>query len=343
MLLLGYTPPAAAEDPCEGVQIYPGNDLDAIVNGDSRSRATTFCVHAGPSGTTYTVNNTVMIKPGDKLIGQPGQVITRGPASYGVPPVKIRDGASLENVIELAGPNVELKWLDIAGGEVGIGAYGANASSLMHYLTIHDNTRSGIANMRGKLLHSDLYNNGTNRTFWGYNAAAAKGITGYVAAYNYVHNNPADGLWCDVGCPSGSAESPNGGYWVHHNLLVNNGRWGVHYEHSAKGLDPGVHQSQPTALIEYNEIHGNGYQGRYGGANMFDAQNGVIRNNVFGAKTIAGVSYRANNKRAILFGDSGKASRTDLWNGDAVGNTLGGESIVNCEKPDSVVYCANNR
>ena len=42
-------------------------------------------------------------------------------------------------------------------------------------------------------------------------------------------------------------------------------------------------------------------------------------------------------------GDSGRASRTDLWNGSAVGNSLGGEAIVDCEKPDNVVYCANNQ
>jgi hypothetical protein len=56
------------------------------------------------------------------------------------------------------------------------------------------------------------------------------------------------------------------------------------------------------------------------------------------------VSYRANtNNIAIIFSDSGKASRTDLWNGNAVGNTLGGERIIGCDKPDNVVYCANNR
>ena len=77
---------------------------------------------------------------------------------------------------------------------------------------------------------------------------------------------------------------------------------------------------------------------------MYDAQNATFRNNFFGPKTIAGVNYSANNnKRAILFQDSGKASRTDLWNGDAVGNSLGGEAITNCGKPDNVVYCANNR
>src|SRR3712207_6187414 len=112
VLLLGHTPQAAATHSCSGVHINPGNDLDAIVNRDPGYRATTFCVHAASSGTTYTIDNTVVLKPGDRLLGQPGQVVTRGPASYGVPPVKIRDGASLVNLIDIRGSN-QLKWLDI--------------------------------------------------------------------------------------------------------------------------------------------------------------------------------------------------------------------------------------
>jgi hypothetical protein len=46
-VLLGYSPPAAAHS-CSGVQINPGQDLDAIVNNDPSTRATIFCVHAPP-------------------------------------------------------------------------------------------------------------------------------------------------------------------------------------------------------------------------------------------------------------------------------------------------------
>jgi hypothetical protein len=76
---------------------------------------------------------------------------------------------------------------------------------------------------------------------------------------------------------------------------------------------------------------------------MWDAQNAVFRDNSFGPTTIAGVSYPANagaNGRAILFFDSGR--RTDLYNGVAVDNSLGGEAIVGCELPDAVVYCSDN-
>ena len=91
-----YSPPVGPSHACSGVQIQPGEDLDAIVNNDPTETATTFCVHASPSsGTTYTIDHTLFLGSGDKLLGQPGRVVTRGPASYGVPLVKIRNGASL--------------------------------------------------------------------------------------------------------------------------------------------------------------------------------------------------------------------------------------------------------
>jgi hypothetical protein len=356
-VLLGHTPPAEAAYSCSGVHIRPGNDLDAIVNRDPVDKATTFCIHAPSSGATYYINNTVQLRSGDKLLGQPGRVITRGPASYGVPSVKIRNGGSLPKLIRLSGSNVKLRWLDIAGSAakysngqalyssgIAIDAWSANPTARLAYLTIHNNPNSGINNMNGKLLHSNLYNNGTNSDFWGWTATAVKGVHEYEAAYNFVHDNPANGLWCDSMCQDRGAAMPNG-FWVHHNLVVNNGRSGIRYEHSPQGLDPGVHRSQPTALIENNEVHGNGYHGPYwAGISMHDAQNGTLRNNFFGPKTIGGVSYRVNSNRiAIIFTDSGKASRTDLWNGDAVGNSLGGEAINGCGKLDNVVYCANNR
>jgi hypothetical protein len=358
LALLERAATAQTTFPCTGVHIKPGNDLDAIVNNDPGDKATTFCVHASSSGTTYTVNNIVRLNAGDKLIGQPGQVITRGPASYGVPPVKIRNGASLGRLVVLSGSNVQLRWLDIAGAVgkftrdgnnihgsgTGVASGMANGTARMEYLAIHDNAATAIESMNGKLLHSELYKNGTSLAFQDETAAAVKGIDEFEAAYNYVHDTPAEGIWCDYGCANAGPTMPNG-FWVHHNLIVNNGRWGVRLEWAPRVAE-GVHASQPTTLVENNEIHANGYKGPFGGISMWNAQNGTFRNNVFGPKTIAGVSYRANNHAtygAILFWESGRKDRTDLWNGDAVGNTLGGERILGCEKPDNVVYCSNNR
>jgi len=355
LVVLGHAATAQTAFSCSGVHIKPGNDLDAIVNRDPVDRATTFCVHAASTGTTYTINNIVQLHRGDRLLGQPGQVVTRGPASYGVPLVKIRSGVSLGRLVVLNGSNVGLEWLDIAGGKgeykngnnvhgsgSGIAAGQSNGTARMAYLAIHHNEATAIASMNGKLLHSNVYSNGTNPDFMGETAAGIKGIDEFEAAYNFVHDNPGNGIWCDHGCANAGSSMPNG-FWVHDNLVVNNGRWGVRMEFSPRVKD-GVHSSQPTALIENNSIHANGYEGtHFGGASMWDAQNTTFRNNVFGPKTVAGVSYRANvNNRGILMFDSGRADRTDLWNGDAVGNSLGGEVMIGCEKPDSIAYCSNN-
>lgn len=346
---------SAATFSCSGVHIRPGNDLDAIVNRNPSDRATTFCVHASSSGTTYNINNTVVLKTGDRIIGRPGQVVRRGPATYGRPLVRIRNGGSLGTLIELHGPTA-LRWLDIAGavskryknGSVipgtgaAIRAGQATANSRMEYLAIHYNDAQGIVNMNGKLLHSNLYRNGTNPDFWGFTAAAVKGVREYEAAYNYVHDNPANGLWCDVGCADAGRSMPYG-FWVHHNLLVDNGRWGVRYEHSPR-VATGVRLARPSALIAANEIHENGWRGKFGGASAHDAQNATFRYNAFGPKTIAGVRYAANaDRRALSLSDSGRRDRTDLWNANVVWNSLGGEAISGCEKPDGIVYCAGNR
>ena len=353
--VLGYTSSEASTSSCSGVHIRPGNDLDAIVNRDPYNKATTFCIHAAPSGTTYTINNTVVLKPGDKLIGQRGRVLRRGPASYGVPLVKIRNGASLPKLIQVTGPRVRLAWLDVAGAAVdfengaplnssghAIAAWGGNATTRMAYLAVHHNPNTGIVNMTGKLMHSNLYENGYYRPFQGETAAAVKGVHEYEAAYNYVHDNAANGLWCDHRC-SDAGPAMVYGFWAHHNLIVNNRRWGVRYEYSPI-VASGVHAARPMAFIVANEIHGNGYKGSYGGISMHDAQNGTFRNNVFGARTIAGVRYAPNAGRsAIVFSDSGRRDRTDLWNGAAAYNSLRGEAIEGCRRPDRVVTCKGNR
>src|ERR671911_1594911 len=56
VVLLVHIFPAAAQDSCSGVQVNPGDNLDAIVNGDPRDRATTFCLNAHSDGSTATFN-----------------------------------------------------------------------------------------------------------------------------------------------------------------------------------------------------------------------------------------------------------------------------------------------
>ena len=51
----------------EGVKhVNPGDDLDAIVNSDPATSATTFCIHAG----TYLIDSVVVPRDGDALLGR---------------------------------------------------------------------------------------------------------------------------------------------------------------------------------------------------------------------------------------------------------------------------------
>ena len=347
--------PTTAESACSGKTVAAGQDLDAIVNADSMATATTFCIQAG----TYSLSQTLTVGTGDKLIGETGITKTAGSAEYAEPVVKIRNAASLSKLISVSGDNATLRWLDVAGavGEydetktpatcanwgdlankcpvagtgVGIAAGNADGGLLMQYVRVHNNDAVGIGNATGRVLNSELFSNTENGDFLGFTGAGVKGGTEYEAAFNYVHDEQGNGLWCDRGCDDDPARGANG-LWVHDNVLVNNGRAGVRYEDSAT-----------TALIENNEIHGNSKLAVRGGVSIRDSQNANVRNNVFGRVTIAGVTYPGNEDNvAIHAADSGRTDRTDLWNIDIVNNTLNNETIKGCELPDNVVYCHDN-
>src|ERR687897_959008 len=236
VVLLVHTLPAAGQDLCSGVQVNPGDDLDAIVNGDPRDRATTFCVNAG----TYYISETLRLNDGDRLIGQTGEIVTRGPATYGVPEVEIRPSGSPDKIIAAVGKNIEIQWVDIAGAVgktttdgqpktgtgAGITAGSADGGFLVQYAVIHGNDAAGILNAKGRILNSEFYDNTQNPAFLGFNADPLKGITEYEVAYNYVHDEQGNGLWCDVGCKDNPPARTNG-FWAHDNLVVDNDRSGI--------------------------------------------------------------------------------------------------------------------
>ena len=88
-------------------------------------------------------------------------------------------------------------------------------------------------------------------------------------------------------------------------------------------------------------MHGNSTGAVRGGVSIHDAQNALVRNNVFGAAIIADVAYLPDSEGvAIRATDSGRLGRPDLWNADIVGNVLNGEVIKGCETPEEIVYCS---
>jgi hypothetical protein len=222
---------------------------------------------------------------------------------------------------------------------VGISAGQADATSCIQYVRCHDNLAMGIGTTKGKVLNSNLYNNGGDRVWWGFAAATAKPTFESEWGYNYVHDNPANGLWADHGTHN-TPERGVGGWHVHDNLVVDNGRWGIRYEYSPI-LPAGQHSlegseaTHPNVVVEDNRVAGNGY----GALIQQAAQQGLWRNNTLGSQTVARVSY-AGNGLGIVGSDSEKS--TDLWDADFYNNVLNGDGVQGCQLPDAKVDCRGN-
>jgi Right handed beta helix region len=325
-------------------RVFPvscGQDLDAIVNADDPTIGTRFQLE-GPC--TYTVDTIVIPNEGDEIAGPPASFIERRPAFDPQPTVTILGSEGLSNVIRARG-TVRLEWVKIVGGTgqylggspvagtgSGLAMGMASNTSSLYAVHITGTDAAGITNAHGTFERIELDNTTQDANFLGFTGSGLKAINEVEVRNSYIHNNQGNGLWCDEFCHD-SASHLNG-FWIHENLVVNNDRAGIRFERVGDVADAG------EALIENNEVHANSLKLTRGGIDIRDAQNALVRNNVFGAKTIGGIAYPRNRDRvAIRATDSGRSDRPNLFNVDIVGNVLNGEVIKGCEKPDTIVAC----
>lgn len=359
----GETAPLPAD--CD-VTVEQTDDLDALVNSDPVTSATKFCVTAG----IHTVDEIVTPKSGDSITGPIGGQTTRGPALYGVPHARIV-GQGVTRVISARGSDVSIQWVDVSGGAgefdptanpidcpsssatdgcpvvgtgVGIALGSADGTVRVSNVRVHHNDAVGISNAKGRITNSEFFSNTLDPRFLGVVGSGIKGITEFEAAFNYVHDEQGNGIWHDHSTSTDGNDpemsgNEGGGSWFHHNLVVDNGRYGMRYEAAPRDALEGEHLPAPTFVAEDNVIAGNDNAG----ASHRDAQNGVWRSNEFGAQTVGGVRYGHNrNGTALVVSDSGRADRTDLWNSDVHANALNGETVKGCGLPDAVVSCSGN-
>ena len=208
----------------------------------------------------------------------------------------------------------------------------ASNTSTLYAVHITGTDAAGITNAHGTFERIELDDTTQDPNFLGFTGSGLKAINEVEVKNSYIHDNQGNGLWCDVFCHD--SDSHLNGFWVHENLIVNNGRAGIRFERVGDVADAG------EALIENNELHQNSLELSRGGIDIRDAQNALVRNNVFGAKSIADVAYLPNASGvAIRATDSGRLDRPDLLNVDIVGNVLNGEVIKGCELPDEIAYC----
>jgi hypothetical protein len=318
--------------------------LDEAVNGDSATTGTRFQL-AG--GCTYTVDTVVALKNGDEIAGpvatfkEPHPL----PAFDPEPSVTIVGSTGLRNVIRAEG-KVHLEWVKIVGGTgqysagspvagtgSGLAMGMASNDSSLYAVHITGNEGAGITNAHGTFDRIELSDTTQNPDFLGFIGSGLKAITEVEVRNSYVHDNQGNGLWCDEFCHDSDEQLHPNGFWIHDNLVVNNGRAGIRFERVGDVADAG------EALIENNEVHGNSTDAVRGGVSIHDAQNALVRNNVFGATTIADVAYLPNSEGvAIRATDSGRSDRPDLFNVKIGDNILNGEVIKGCESPE--VYCS---
>src|SRR5215216_3595653 len=323
------------------VAVPCGQDLDAIVNADDPMIGTIFQLEGG---CTYPVDTMVELNEGDEIAGPQGTFIERPPAFDPEPTVTIVGSEGLSNVIRARG-TVRLEWVKIVGGTgqylggspvagTGSGLAMGMASNTSSLFAVHitGSDAAGITNAHGTFDRIELDDTTQDPNFLGFTGSGLKAINEVEVRNSYIHDNQGNGIWCDVFCHD--SESHPNGFWVHENLVVNNGRAGIRFERVGDVADAG------EALIENNEIHQNSLELSRGGIDIRDAQNALVRNNVFGAKTIADVAYLPNASGvAIRATDSGRSDRPDLFNVDIVDNVLNGEVIEGCELPDEIAYC----
>jgi hypothetical protein len=327
-----------------------GQDLDAIVNADDPAIGTRFELEGG---CTYTVEAMVELDEGDELAGPEATFIERGgpidraPLAFDPEPtVTIVGRHNVSNVIRAKG-TVRLEWVKIIGGT---GQYAADGSpvagtgsalamgmasntSSLYAVHITGSDAAGITNAHGTFDSIELDDTTQDKNFLGFTGSGLKAINEVEVRNSYIHDNQGNGLWCDVFCRD--SESHPNGFWVHENLIVNNGRAGVRFERVGDVTDAG------EALIENNEVHGKSPDAVRGGISVRDAQNATIQNNRFGAATIAEVAYPPNSRNvAIVASDSGRTDRPDLFDINILNNTQNGEQVRGCEEPDEIVDCS---
>jgi hypothetical protein len=319
-----------------------GQDLDATLNADDPAIGTRFQLEGG---CTYLVDTMMVLNEGDEIAGPPATFIERAPAFDPEPTTTIVGSEGLSHVISARG-TVHLEWVKIVGGT---GEYAADGSpvagtgsglamgmasntSSLYAVHITGSDGAGITNAHGTFDRIELDDTTQDPNFLGFIGSGLKAITEVEVKNSYIHDNQGNGLWCDQFCHD-SADHLNG-FWIHDNLVVNNGRAGIRFERVGEVADAG------EALIENNEVHGNSTDAVRGGVSIHDAQNALVRNNVFGATIIADVVYLPNAEGvAIRATDSGRPDRPDLVNVDIVDNVVNGEVIKGCELPDEIAYC----
>src|SRR5215203_5464397 len=289
-LILAFYSLANAATPI--VNIPCGQDIDARINADPRGTASRFVLGAD---CTFLASATIVPSNGDEVACAVAPTfVQRGPAFDPTTRCTVAGNSSVENVFRPIGQGgttatVRFEGIKITGGNytgsTGSGAAIAEGSMTnlsSHYgIEVMDNEAAGILSAKGTFERVEFTNNTKVSNALGVIGAGLKARNEVEVKNSYVHETQGNGLWCDNYCENSAKtthplpECTTGCFWVHHNLVVNNGRAGIRFERVGDKSTAG------EALIEYNEVYANSLDEKRSGISVRDAQDATIRNNTF--------------------------------------------------------------
>ena len=316
-------------------------DIDNVINGDPVGTTTLFRLVAD---CTFTASATLQPKDGDGIdCTIPATLfplrLSNGSSAYDPETHCTINGASgVTQVIKPQGL-FYMNGIMVTGGTftgaaatgVGIAEGQMDNNSVVRGSVVRDTQGAGISNAHGIHHQIELTNTTTNPNALGHIGSGIKGINEFNIQYSYVHDNQGNGIWCDVYCKD-ETSALFSSFHAKYNLVVNNGRAGIRWERI--GDFGGASQANSgEAIIENNELYGNGKDTTRGAIDIRDAQDALVQNNILRSNW-GGIAIRAS--------DSGRSDRPDLDNIDIMNNILNREQLKGCELPDNIVFCLGN-
>src|SRR5919107_2901521 len=229
---LGHAQAPIVNIPCD-------QDIDAMINAADRGTASRFVLEAG---CTFVASETIVPSDGDEVACEVDPTFAqRGPAFDPRTRCTVAGAASVENVFRPIGQGgttatVRFEGITITGGNFtgssGSGAAiaeGSMTNTSSHYgIEVMDNEAAGILSAKGTFERVEFTDNTRDPDALGVIGSGLKARDEVEVKDSYVHDTQGNGLWCDNSCED-SAGHPNG-FWVHDNLVVDNGRAGIRFE-----------------------------------------------------------------------------------------------------------------
>jgi hypothetical protein len=307
--LLASSIARAAVAGCEGVQVYPLDELTRTAT--AHPAGTTFCINDG----NYSVASNVVVQDGDIFTGvysDGSRPQIKGTGAEHIFYTEGADGSTIRNVAIKGAVGG-----DYCEPNCGRGIGGGGSNTLIENVRAYANANQGAGSLGpGAVVRDSRFDHNGNASFSdpvGPRSSAGLKTTSSIKVYNSEFtDNYWNGFWCDVECQATE---------VHDSVLSRNGKAGLHYEISSG-----------PAVFEGNTIQGNGTlaeANRHTGLIISSSANVDAYGNIFGKNVEYGVEIIDDSRPPIMS------------NVSVHGNIMNGDLLAGCSRLG--VSCYENR